>query len=420
MDETVPNRRMRLRVLAGLCGVIQVVVMSAVAAADPSTGGGLTAVDRSSSAGISQNTKSYGTYVHDFDRDGDQDFLYNRHGGTAMVLYVNDGSGTFTQRTTDFPLNDRHDCVWARIDRDARPDFYCAVGATGGQLMKANELWLQTTNGAFTSVQGAWGAADRWGRGREPALFDANNDGHLDLFVGNHYPRSDDRSTRNRFYIQRPAGTFRSAPEYGIDRQIGGQCAEPADFNRDGFTDLLVCAYGGSRGLKLYANRRGTAFDDVSRQRGIGGRWCDAIWVKFNADKRIDLAMMNAGSFRIMLQRRDGTYGTVYRRSMNGAGCRFGGGGNRIAAGDVNRDGAPDLYLVYSGYTEDSYNLPDVFLVNDGTGRRYTRAPLPQTRLGSGSSVYRIQADADRPAEFLVTNGRGTFRGPIQLIDFVG
>ena len=76
-------------------------------------------------------------------------------------------------------------------------------------MTKANELWLQTRNGAFTSVQGAWGAADRWGRGREPALFDANNDGYLDLFVGNHYPRPDGRSTRNRFYIQRPAGTFR-------------------------------------------------------------------------------------------------------------------------------------------------------------------------------------------------------------------
>jgi hypothetical protein len=105
---------------------------------------------------------------------------------------------------------------------------------------------------------------------------------------------------------------------------------------------------------------------------------------------------------------------------MEGAGCRLGGGGNRIAAGDVNRDGAPDLYIVYSGYAEGRYNLPDVFLVNDGTGRRFTRAVLPQTRQGSGFSVSRIQADGDRPIEFLVTNGRGSFRGPIQLIDFIG
>jgi hypothetical protein len=182
----------------------------------------------------------------------------------------------------------------------------------------------------------------------------------------------------------------------------------------------MVCAYGGSGGLKLYANRRGAAFTNVSPKKGITGRWCDAMWVKLNADKRVDLAMMNASSFRIMLQRRDGTFRVVYRRSMEGAGCRFGGGGNRIAAGDVNMDGAPDLYILYSGYTEGRYNLPDVFLVNDGTGRRFTRATLPQTSQGSGFSVYRIQADADLPMEFLVTNGRASFRGPIQLIDFIG
>jgi FG-GAP-like repeat len=414
------NRRRAIGVLAVVCGWVQTLGISSIHAVEPSATSGLTAVDRASNAGISQRTKSYGTYVRDFDRDGDQDFLYNRHAGSAMLLYANDGSGSFSLRTTAFPLNDRHDCVWARIDQDARPDFYCAVGGAGGRLTKANELWLQGPNGHFTSAQGSWGATDPRGRGREPALFDVNNDGLLDLFVGNHYPRPDGRPTRNRFYIQRPAGSFRSASGYGIDREIGGQCAEPADFNRDGFTDLMVCAYGGSGGLKLYANRRGAAFTNVSLKKGITGRWCDAIWVKLNADRRVDLAMMNANSFRIMLQRRDGTFRVVYRRSMEGAGCRFGGGGNRIAAGDVNMDGAPDLYILYSGYTEGRYNLPDVFLVNDGTGRRFTRATLPQTSQGSGFSVYRIQADADLPMEFLVTNGRASFRGPIQLIDFIG
>jgi hypothetical protein len=83
----------------------------------------------------------------------------------------------------------------------------------------------------------------------------------------------------------------------------------------------------------------------------------------------------------------------------------------------VTEDGAADLYLVYSGYVEGRYNLPDVLLVNDRTGRAYTRAAIPQTTQGSGFSVHRIQADRDGRIEFLVTNGRGTFEGPIQLID---
>jgi FG-GAP-like repeat len=409
------GRRRRTRVVAALCGAV--VAMPASPGAATAASELVRAVDRASSAGIAQVTKSYGTYVADFDRDGDQDFLYNRHGGSAMLLYANDGTGSFSLRPISFPIKDRHDCVWGRIDRDARPDFYCAVGTAGRMTAKANELWLQTAGGSFTSVPGAWGAVDRWGRGREPALFDANDDGLLDLFVGNHYPRRDGRATRNRFYLQRPAGTFRSASAYGLDREIGGQCAEPADFNRDGFTDLMVCSYGPRHGLKLYANRNGTAFENVARRKGLRGRWCDAIWARLNGDRRSDIAMMSATTFRVMLQRRDGTFRVVYERSMNGGGCRFGGGGNRIAAGDVNEDGAADLYLVYSGYVEGRYNLPDVLLVNDRTGRAYTRAAIPQTTQGSGFSVHRIQADRDGRIEFLVTNGRGTFEGPIQLID---
>jgi hypothetical protein len=380
---------------------------------------GLSAVDRAASAGIAQVTRSYGTYVRDLDRDGDKDFLYNRHFGYPMRLYVNDGSGHFTLRTnTTFPVNDRHDCVWASLDQNDLPDLYCAVGATGGKLVKANELWLQESDGGFRSVAGAWGATDPYGRGREPALFDVNNDGMLDLFVGNHYPRRDERATPNRFYVQRKRGSFSLAPGYGINRQIGGQCAEPGDFDNDGFTDLVVCAYGRSVGLKLYRNIAGREFRDVAPARGINGRWCDAMWVRLNGDRRPDLAMVSTAWFQVMLQRPDGSFRVVLRRSMRDAGCLFGAGGDKVAAGDVNRDGAPDLYVVYSGYQQGSYNLPDVFLVNNGTGTGFTTASLPQTTQGSGFSVASIQAARDRPIEFLVTNGRNTFEGPIQLIDF--
>jgi hypothetical protein len=53
--------------------------------------------------------------------------------------------------------------------------------------------------------------------------------------------------------------------------------------------------------------------------------------------------------------------------------------------------------------------------VNDGTSTGTSTAP--QSR-GSGFSVSPIAADADPPTQFLVTNGRGSFTGPIQLIDF--
>ena len=384
----------------------------------PGTTPTLSATDRATEAGIAQITRSYGTYVGDYDLDGDQDFLYNRHSGSEMIVYANDGAGHFVQRLPAlFPLNDRHDCVWGDVDLDGLPDTYCAVGASGGRAIKANELWLQRSDHTLVQVPGAWGADDPLGRGREPALFDATGDGYLDLFVGNFYPRVDGLPTPNRFYVRDPNGGFISAPEYGIDLEVGGQCAEPADFDDDDDTDLAVCTHGPSGGLKLYRNDEGVAFTDVAASKGVTGQWCDVLWVDLNLDGRVDLTRMNNGAFQVMLQQPDGTFVTTYQMSMSKSGCRFGGGGNRVAAGDVNLDGYPDLYVLYSGYTSGAYNLPDVFLVNDGTGRGFSRASLPQASAGSGFSVAAIEADGDPRMEFLVTNGRANFKGPIQLID---
>lgn len=378
-------------------------------------------VDRAADAGIAQVTRSWGTFVHDYDVDGDQDFLYNRHGGSAMLLYANDGTGRFTSVLPGlFPINDRHDCVWGDVNLDGFPDAYCAVGA-GHPLYppKVNELWLGGPDGTLTRAPEAWGAEDPLGRARQPALFDANGDGLLDLFVGNIYPRLDGQPSPNRFFIQDPPGAFRSAPEWGVDLEIGAACAEPADFDEDGSVDLAVCAFPAAGGLKLYRNVAGASFEDVAASQGVTGTWCDVHWADLNADGHMDLLLMSRTLFQIMLREPEG-FRTAYRRGMDRAGCNIGGGGDRIATGDVNGDGYPDVYVLYSGYTTDAYNLPDVLLVNDGTGTGFARALLPTTSAGSGQSVAAIEADGDPATEFLVTNGRAKLQGPIQLLDVAG
>lgn len=381
---------------------------------------GVRAADRASDAGIAQTSNSYGTFVADVDLDGDQDFLYNRHWQSESILYQNDGLGRFAPSPPGtFPMKDRHDCVWGDIDGNGLPDMYCTVGAARGTVVKRNELWFQGEDG-LALVLDAWGATDPYGRGREPALLDVNGDGLLDLFVGNYYPRADGEPTPNRLFLQDPAGSFRGAPEYGVDLEIGGQCAEAADFDGDGDPDLTVCAHGPQGGLKLYRNDGVPPMVDVARDLGVTGQWCDARWVDLDLDGRLDLTRMSRTAFQVLLQGADGRFSVVYELSMSASGCAFGGGGERIAAGDVNLDGYPDLYLVFSGYSTGAWNLPDVFLVNDGTGRAFAPAWIPQATTGSGASVVAIEADGDPQTEFLVTNGRGKILGPIQLIDFEG
>lgn len=301
------------------------------------------------------------------------------------------------------------------MNTDGIPDAYCAVG---GSARKVNELWLGNAEGSLTRAPDAWGAEDPLGRGREPALFDANADGLLDLFVSNLAPRDDGQPTPNRFYLQDPPGAFRSAPEWGVDLEIKSPCAEAADFDRDGYPDLAVCAGYEAGGLKLYRNVAGTGFQDVAAQVGIAGVWCDVEWEDLDFDGRVDLLLVSRTLFQVMLQQSDGTFRVSYRRGMDLAGCNIGDGADWVATGDVNLDGFPDVYLLYSGYTDGAYNLPDVFLVNDGSGAGFFRSAIPNVTTGSGHSVAAIDADGDPPTEFLVTNGRAKLSGPIQLIDF--
>jgi hypothetical protein len=87
-----------------------------------------------------------------------------------------------------------------------------------------------------------------------------------------------------------------------------------------------------------------------------------------------------------------------------------------LAAGDVNRDAAPDLYVVQS-CKRGGPNLPDLMLVNGGSGSNFTKEPVPEADEGCGSYAAPIDYDANATTDFIVGNGKGT-PGPIQLISF--
>jgi hypothetical protein len=370
-------------------------------------------VDRARAAGIYRmaNDQDSNSVVFDYDKDGISDLLLSRHQLYGTELFHGVAGGTFVLAKT-LPVADRHGCDAADFNGDGWPDFFCAVGALHGTTdHKSNELWLQNpTTHDFAKAAGAWGAQDGAGRGRDVAAFDADDDGRIDLFVGNGYGNL--YPSYDKLYLNR-GGRFVEQVSAAINKP-GGICVAPADYDADGDIDIYVC---GTPNHLLRRNANGT-YTDVGKALGLSpvseqGR--DGDWADLDRDGHLDLVQTLPHSLRIHYGTAAGTFTHPFVRTLQK--------GRNAAVVDVDLDGDLDVYVVNGRTADGSGNLPDFLMLDNGGGKAFTDfAGLPQAASGGGSNVAVIPRYLGRPA-LVVTNGDdgGTaFQGPRQLLVFSG
>ena len=129
------------------------------------------------------------------------------------------------------------------------------------------------------------------------AAFDYDSDGLVDVFLTNgaRQPGLDkpDASWWNRLYRNRGGGKFEDvtarAGLQGSGYDIG---AAPADFDNDGHPDLFVA---GVRRNSLYHNRGDGTFEEIAAKAGIRNEpWSvSGGWFDYDADGRLDLFVVN-------------------------------------------------------------------------------------------------------------------------------
>jgi Tfp pilus assembly protein PilF len=133
--------------------------------------------------------------------------------------------------------------------------------------------------------------------GSGAAWGDYDNDGWPDLFLVNVVgpitltPEEVRRSpARCALYRNNRDGTFTDVSvAAGVDLGAWGMGAEWADYDNDGWLDLVVSTYGEN---VLYRNNGDGTFSDRTRAAGLGGKrgfWSGVAWADYDRDGFLDL-----------------------------------------------------------------------------------------------------------------------------------
>lgn len=405
-------------------------VSGATIVPDPRVRADLDAVDRARQAGLAKTSKTWSASTIDKDRDGHQDLWIGYH-ATGGKLWRSRATGGYSRvaRSAWPAVNaagrsiDRHDCAWADVDRNHRPDAYCSTGRFIANVVKRhrdNELWLQRNRGSFREVGTAWGAGNVCGRGRHVAFLHANRDRWPDLFLGNETPRTEPdrcdrrpRSEHSKLFINARGTGFRAAPDFwDYGAGPGTQCAEVLDFNGDGHDDLLTCREDDLT-PRLYRNVNGRRFADVTSRHSLDSRLTDAVVADLDDDHDPDLVT-------------SGYAGFAYHENVAGrfqASAPIGGPqpglGWSVAVGEADGDDDLDVYGMVGSLRSAATNPDDVILLQGDTSLGFPdELPVPSAG-GAANEVITVNRRRQPRASFLVLNGfgRATGGGPIQLIE---
>ncbi|MDP6447638.1 MAG: VCBS repeat-containing protein, partial [Pirellulaceae bacterium] len=327
---------------------------------------------------------SAGVAVGDYDSDGFADIYVTCYGKNE--LYQNMGDGTFALATEAAGLGDTRFATSAAFfdyNDDGLLDIYlCNYGTWTpennpfcGNHHKGirmycgpasippvkDALFRNDGDGHFTDVLDEAGLGGRSSRAQGVVAFDANNDGWIDVYLGNDLHE-------NSFFINTKEDSFADRTEESgvaydeIGREQAGMGVDAADTDGDGTFELFVTNFAQEHNT-LYQLTGDSVYSDVTGQRQLKADsmpyvgW-GTVFADFDLDTELDLIVTNghvddnlieAGKNEpyeappLLWRNREGRFERHRKR---------GGGyfvekhvGRALACADLDNDGDPDLVI---------------------------------------------------------------------------
>ena len=288
-----------------------------------------TFTERTDEAGLKGLPGGLNLIQADYDNDGDMDILVLRgawlsaRGQHPNSLLQNDGKGNFKDVTFDVGMNQHFPtqaAAWADYDNDGDLDLF--LGNEHNEKQNSpSQLYRNEGDGTFKDVAAEAGVTNlRYAKGC--TWGDIDGDRYPDLFVSN-------LKQANRLYHNNGDGTFTDiAGSAGVKKPLESFPAWFWDFDNDGKLDLYVAAYSATiADMALYHMGKPANSESSALYRGDGTGKFKNVTREFG------------------LTRPDATMGANF--------------------GDIDNDGFLDFYLG-TGYPDYASVMPSVMYRNKG------------------------------------------------------
>jgi enediyne biosynthesis protein E4 len=338
---------------------------------------------------VSDGGSSIGCSWADFDNDGDLD-LYVTNGIVGgfenNFLYENDGTGNFTRLTNSLTILDNQfseSSSWGDYNNDGWIDLFVGNSHWGGTSYK-DFLFQNLPNDDFTKVTEGQ-IVNTQADSRSIAWCDYDNDGFIDIFIAN-------ESGVNYLYHNEQNGTFSRISEGNItsDNFSSSGCAW-ADYDLDGDLDLFV-ANQGNQNNNLYRNDGQGVFTSqtASVVANDHGRSIGCSWGDYNNDGYPDLFVANYSNQNNFLYKNNGD-GTF----------------DKVTTGDIVQDGGQTFGSSWGDYDNDGYldlfasnlnNQKNFLYHNNGNGS-FTKIENDTVVTSRGQSEGSAWADYDKDGD---------------------